>query len=106
VELIHWLALSVSFCATALGQVVYKLFAKSHAMRHLLASGMFFVVAVFTSYFALRQIGVGVVYIGTALTQILVLILSKYVLQEHLSRDHFIAIGLISIGLAAYAVGG
>ena len=102
--IIYWIALSVSFLMTAIGQVVYKLFAETHNKWHFIAAVSAFMVAPFTSFIALHGIDAGMVYIGAASSQVLILILSKYILLEEVSKDHVIAMGLILIGLITYAL--
>lgn len=103
--ILYWLALLISFLVTALGQVIYKYYAMSGNIWHLLISVAFFTIAPFTSYIALQKIGIGLVFIGAAVSQILVLVLSRQFLREQISRDHIISMSLIAIGLVMYALG-
>jgi drug/metabolite transporter (DMT)-like permease len=54
------------------------------------------------NYIALHRLDIGTVYIGTGITQVLVLALSRVVLREKLTRDHIFAVVLIVSGLALY----
>ena len=54
-------------------------------------------------FVALTQLEVGVVYMSTGVIQLLVLVLSRSVLREHVTRDHLIAVALIMGGLIVYA---
>jgi drug/metabolite transporter (DMT)-like permease len=102
---VYWLALSISYIVTAFGQVIYKLYAHSRNVSHLIASVAFFVIAPFTSYIALQRLSAGTVFIGAATSQVLILIMSHYMLREKISRDHLISMGLILVGLGMYALG-
>lgn len=102
---IYWIALSISYIFTAFGQVVYKLFAHTKNKWHFLFAVAFFVVAPFTSYVALKRIEVGMVFIGAATSQILIMIMSHYVLKEKITKDHIVSTILILLGLFLYAIG-
>jgi drug/metabolite transporter (DMT)-like permease len=102
--LIYWIALSISYIVTALGQVIYKLFSYTRNRWHLFWAVVFFAIAPFTSYVALKRIEVGMVFIGAAVSQILILFLSKYFLNEQLNKNHFISMGFIMLGLVLYAI--
>jgi drug/metabolite transporter (DMT)-like permease len=97
-----WIALGTSFTTTACGQVTYKLFSTTRKLLFLgLALGLF-IAAQLGNYIALHRLDIGTVYIGTGITQVLVLALSRVILREKLTRDHIIAVALIVGGLALY----
>jgi|CXWL01.1.fsa_nt_gi drug/metabolite transporter (DMT)-like permease len=102
---IYWAALSISYIVTAFGQVVYKLFAHTKNRWHFLWAITFFIVAPFTSYIALKKIEVGMVFIGAAISQVLIMVMSHYVLKEKITKDHIISTVLILLGLFLYAIG-
>ncbi|NOH04648.1 MAG: EamA family transporter [Chloroflexi bacterium] len=99
------MALLVSYIVTALGQVIYKLFAHTRNKWHFLGAVAFFIIAPFTSYIALKRIEVGMVFIGAAFSQILIMLMSHYILRERITRDHLIATAFILLGLVMYAIG-
>jgi drug/metabolite transporter (DMT)-like permease len=97
-----WIALGTSFTTTACGQTAYKLFSTTHRRLFLgLALGLF-IAAQLANYIALHRLSIGTVYIGTGITHVLVLGLSRLVLGEKLTRDHIIAVIMIVSGLALY----
>jgi len=102
---IYWTALSITYVVTAFGQVILKLFAKTNNKWHLFWALAFFIIAPFTSYIALKKIGVGMVFIGVAVSQVLIVIMSHYILKEKISKDHVISMIFILVGLFAYALG-
>ncbi len=102
---IYWVALSISYVVTAFGQVLYKLFAHTKDKWHFLWAVAFFIVAPFTSYIALKKIEVGMVFIGAATSQVLIMVLSHYILKEKITKDHIISTILILLGLFLYAIG-
>lgn len=109
------LALVAALACTAFGQLAYKQLVDGR--RGGLRSGwrdprslrlLFMALALFGTaqigfFLALRGLSVGVVYMSTGLTQVLVLALSRVVLREGVGSDHAIAVGLILSGLALYA---
>jgi drug/metabolite transporter (DMT)-like permease len=103
---IYWASLIICYVVTACGQVIYKLFAHTKNKWHFILAIAFFVIAPFTSYIALKKIEVGMVFIGAATSQVLIMIMSHYVLKEKITKDHIISTVLILLGLLAYAVGG
>jgi drug/metabolite transporter (DMT)-like permease len=102
---IYWTALTISYVVTACGQVIYKLFAHTKNKWHFIWSIAFFIIAPFTSYIALKKIAVGMVFIGAATSQVLIMIMSHYILKEKITKDHLISMALILLGLMAYAMG-
>lgn len=102
---IYWLALTISYVVTAFGQVIYKLFAHTRNKWHFFWAIVFFIIAPFTSYIALKKIEVGMVYIGAATSQILILVMSHYILSEKITKDHIISMVLILLGLLSFSLG-
>jgi len=101
-----WLALAGALLATAHGQLMYKLYFRSKRVYHLALSVGFFLAAPVCAYLALRTLNIGTVYMSTAITQVMVMALSHFVLGERLTMDHFIAIVLIVSGVTMYAYPG
>jgi drug/metabolite transporter (DMT)-like permease len=99
----YWLALGTSFLATAWGQVIYKLFSQTRRKWFFAAAMSLFVVAQLANYLALHRLPIGTVYIGTGITQVLILILSMVVLKEKITRDHILAALLVVSGLVLYS---
>lgn len=102
---LSWAALAVSYVVTALGQVTYKLYARTRQTRHAASAIGFFLVAPVTSYLALRRLPVATVFIGAATSQVLIMVLSHSFLRERITRDHVLSTVLILLGLAAFAAG-
>jgi multidrug transporter EmrE-like cation transporter len=98
-----WLALVSALVLTAFGQMSFKLFFITRRYAALLTALVLFALAPVCSYFALRQLGIGTVYISTAVTQILVLGLSRLILKEQLTFDHLVAMVLITTGVVIFA---
>ena len=98
-----WVALAATLLATAVGQVMFKLHFRQRDYRYLVAAGPCFAIAPICSYIALRSLGIGLVYMSTALSMVLVVLLSNVWLNEQLNRDHYIAMVLIVAGVLMYA---
>lgn len=97
-------ALIMVLVGTSLGQLNYKLFfVRNKNWTNLILAMAFFCTVPFCAYFALKQLTVGLVYMSTALTQLIVLGLSHYVLKEKLTRNHAVALVLIISGIVLYA---
>lgn len=97
------LALAGALTATALGQVCFKLFFKNKQYHYLIMAIALFCIAPLCSYVALGELSVGFVYMSTALTIVMVVLLSAFVLGECLTRDHGIAMLMIVAGVVLYA---
>jgi len=101
---ISWLALLGSLCVTALAQLMYKLYFKARHKPYLAVSITCFVIAASCSYLALRELEIGIVYMSTALTQLMVVGMAYRVLGEPITRDHGIGMAFIISGIVLYAV--
>jgi len=99
-----WLALIGALCATALAQLTYKLYFKDHSRPYLVVSITCFVAASLCAYLALKELNIGMVYMSTALTQLLVVGMAYRILGEPLTRDHGIGMAFIVSGIVLYAV--
>lgn len=102
--ILHWFALGTTLIMVAVGQTFFKLFAMRTNWLLLGLAGISLITATLTNYIALQGLALGLVYMSTALTHLLVLLLSRVVLKETLTRDHAIAMSLIISGLIVYAV--
>lgn len=98
-----WLFLVGALASTAFAQLGYKLYFRAGRQAYLTAAVVLFVGASLFAYLALQKLTVGMVYMSTAVTQLLVAGLAWGVLGERLTRDHFIALALIVSGVVLYA---
>ena len=99
-----WLALAAVLVATASGQLLYKLyFVRERDVRCVVAAIGLFLAAPVCSYLALHGgLTLGMVYMSTALTHLMVGGMSRAVLREPLTRHHAAALVLIAGGLVLY----
>lgn len=96
--------LTMAVTSTALAQVSYKRYFSSDRTRVLLVAALgLFALAQVGFFAALTRLDVGVVYMSTGITHVLVIGLSRFVLRERVTRHHLIAVALIAGGLVLYA---
>lgn len=99
-----WIALGGALLSTAFAQLAYKLhFVRAAGRVWLVTAVVLFVGASGFAYLALTSLTIGMVYMSTALTHLLVVGLSRWVLKEPLSADHGVALALIVTGIVVYA---
>lgn len=99
-----YLFLSLSVCATTFGQLSFKQFYVAHQRLFQLAAVTLFVFAVPCTYLAVRQLGIGRVYIGSAASYVLAPILARKIFHEQIGPRQWLALALISAGVIIYNV--
>lgn len=65
---------------------------------------MFFCFAVPFSFLAVTRLGIGKVYIGSALSYVLTPIMAEPLLGEKVERTHWKYLALITMGVIVYSV--
>lgn len=88
--------------ATSVGHINFKLYYLRSKNIYLVVSLFFFGMAPVLSFFSLIRLSLGTVYISTAFTQVLILILSKTILKENINKDHIISMFFIVFGIIIY----
>ncbi|MBU1417910.1 MAG: EamA family transporter [Proteobacteria bacterium] len=95
-------SLLFALLCTSVGQLLFRMYYVRTKKIYLVASlGMFLVVPVL-SYFALVNLTLAFVYMSTALTHVLVLIMSHMFLKEHLTRKQYLSMSLIVVGIITF----
>ena len=102
--MLYWVSLAGALSGTALGQVFYRYYFVDKRRSWLFLAILFFLVVPLFSYFALKGISLGTVYMSTGLTQVLILFLSKYFLKENIQVSKMLAVGVIILGVVVYAL--
>lgn len=97
-----WLFLALTIAATVVGQLAYKQFYLSHRKPYVAIAIVLFCAAVVCTYFAVRSLGIGRVYVGAALTYVITPLAGRQLFGERLARSHFAALGLIVAGVIVY----
>lgn len=99
-----YLFLFCAIFATALGQLFYKKYQITKNFKfYILSIGLFLSIPMF-NFLALIQIKVDIVYMFTALTIFLVVLMSKVFLNEKISKQRYCGIILIILGVLIYGL--
>ena len=101
---IYMLAVILGILLTAGGQVQFKRYHQRHNRFDLLGALAMFGLVPLINFVALRGMSFGFVYMSTAATQILVLLMCRLFLGEKLGRDALPGILLILAGIIVYAL--
>ena len=101
-ELVPWVYLAIAIVATAAGQLFYKLYFTRKRLVNLVISMCSFCIAPPLSYLALKVLPLGLFYMSSALSIVLVVFASVIMLGERLSRNHLAAMSLIVAGIVIY----
>lgn len=99
-----WIFLTGTIGATVVAQLAFKHYFLSGRKSFISMAVVLFCLAVVCTYFAVRSLGIGRVYVGTALTYVLTPLAAHRTFGEHLERSHFLALGLIVAGVAIYNI--
>jgi len=102
--IISYLGLTCAILSTAFGQFLYKKFINTALKKFYFGSILLLLLAPIFSFFALKNIPIDIVYIFTALTVLIVMILSKVFLNEKNSFSTYLGVLLILIGVVLYAL--
>ena len=97
------LALAASLICTAAGMVTFKHYYRSRRRADLVWSVLLFAGVPLTTFLALRGLSLGLVYMATAATQVLVLLMSRFFLGERIGPKALPGIALILAGIIIYA---
>lgn len=99
-----FLFLLSAILSTALGQFFYKIFALNKKKYFFYLTILMFVLIPFFSMLSLKYYSVDVVYMFTALTILLVVLLSKLFLNEVIRKNQAIGIVFIILGVVLYGI--
>src|SRR5215469_9060568 len=92
---VFWTGLLAGLLFTAAGQVFFKHYYTSRRRLDLLAAVALFGLVPVMNFLALRGIAFGLVYMSTAVTQVLVLVMCRVFLGEKLQRSTLPGVALI-----------
>ena len=99
------LALAGALATTAAAQVAYKAYSLGRGRGLLVLTIVLFAMAPVLTYVAVKAYGVGLVYIATALTYILVALAGWRLFGERLGARRVAAMALIFCGILIYGLG-
>jgi multidrug transporter EmrE-like cation transporter len=97
-----WLYLAAMILVTVVGQLAFKQYFRSGRWLFLPVAVVLFCLAVLGTYLAARQLGIGRVYVGAALTYVLTPLAANRAFGEYLGRTQYVALGLIVAGVVTY----
>ena len=95
-------SLIVALLATAIGQLLFKLHYHRPGNGYLYAALGTFILIPPVTYVALLNISLAAVYMSTAISNVLVLIMSRAVLKERITKRHVTAAVLIIAGIVVF----
>lgn len=97
-----WIFLGVTILLTVVAQLAFKQYFRSGQRLFVAVAVVLFCVAVLGTYLAVRDLGIGRVYVGAALTYVLTPLAARRVFGEYLGPGHYLALGLIVAGVVVY----
>ncbi|HEX5961669.1 MAG TPA: SMR family transporter [Rhodanobacteraceae bacterium] len=97
-----WIFLAGTIAVTVAAQLAFKQYFRGHRRRFIIAAIALFCLAVPCTYLAVRELGIGRVYVGAALTYVLTPLAARRFFGEHLATSHFAGLGLIVAGVIVY----
>lgn len=89
---------------TAIGQVLFKLGTLRRENTLLFMGLALLALATVSNFFALQNLGIGLVYLSTGSTHVLVLIGSWLILKERIPHDRQIGSLVVIMGITLYAI--
>jgi multidrug transporter EmrE-like cation transporter len=95
-------ALIASLVCTAAGMVTFKQYYRTGRRADFIWAIVLFAGVPITTFFALRGLSLGFVYMSTAITQVLVLGMSHYLFDDRIPPRALPAIVLILAGIVIY----
>ena len=99
-----WLCLVITIFTTVAAQLAFRQYFLSRRALFIPAAAVLFCLAVVCTYFAVRGLGIGRVYVGAALTYVLTPLAAHRLFGEHLGRTKLLALGFILAGVVIYNV--
>lgn len=99
-----WLFLILTIMATVVAQLFFKLSHLAGRRFYLVIAVALFCSAVPCTLLAARDLGIGRVYIGAALSYVLTPVAAVWLFDERLRRSQWTALAVIVAGIALYSI--
>lgn len=99
------IALLAALAATAAAQVTYKAYSVGRGRAYLHATVLLFALTPVLTYAAVKAFGIGLVYIATSLTYVLVAAAGWFMFGERPGARRLVAMGFIFVGILVYGLG-
>ena len=97
---VSWLA--ASLLSTAAAQITFKLYFRARRWWMLAATIALFLLVPYTTYNALRGLPLATVYVATAISQLLVVLLSLALMGERYTPRQYLGFALVLLGVVVY----
>jgi len=97
-----WLFLAACIVATVAAQLAFKNYFLTHRSMFLVGAVALFCLVVPCTYLAVRELGIGRVYVGAALTYVITPLIARRAFGERLAGNQLFALGLILAGVIVY----
>jgi multidrug transporter EmrE-like cation transporter len=97
-------ALIVAIVNTASSQVLYKSYFVTRNKIKLIGCIVLFLSVPLCNYLALKNLPIHYVYTSTSITQVILLVMAKFFLNESISKDKLMAVGLILLGITFFNI--
>jgi multidrug transporter EmrE-like cation transporter len=98
-----WVFLLASVLFTVLGQLVYKQYGMNKQMTWLLGGICLFSLAVPFTMWAVRDLGIGMFYVGSSISYMIAPLLGQFFFNESVTLRQWSYFGLIMLGVIVYA---
>lgn len=98
-----WIFLLGSVLFTVVGQLVYKQYSTNKRLPWLIGGIGLFSMAVPCTMWAVRDLGIGMVYVGSSLSYILAPLLGQFFFDEQVTMRQWGYFGVIMLGVVVYA---
>ncbi len=97
---VSWLAIGI--VCTAVAQTAFKLYFRSRRLWSLCGAIALFLLVPIANYNALKGLPLATVYVATAASQLIVVLLSQVFMDERYSRRQYLGFGFVLAGIAIY----
>lgn len=99
-----WLYLALAIGATVVAQLLFKQSHRAGRRVYALVAIVLFCSAVPCTLLATRELGIGHVYVASALSYVLTPLAAVWLFRERLQASHWAALGLIVSGIVVYSI--
>lgn len=100
IQPVSWLVICV--VCTAAAQTAFKFYFRSRSLWSLCGAIALFLLVPVTTYNALKGLPLATVYVATAASQLIVVLLSLAFMGERYSRKQYLGFGFVLVGIAIY----
>lgn len=99
-----WFYLALAIGATVIAQLFFKQSHRSARRAYAIVAIALFCSAVPCTLLATRELGIGRVYVASALSYVVTPMAAVWLFRERLRSSHWAALGLIVTGIIVYSI--